>query len=87
VLTGAVVATVLFLAAQGAYALLIDRIVETFRVIYGPLAFAALLMSWAWYASLITLAGGALASHVKVMILEEADATGACRQHVERGAG
>lgn len=84
VLTGAVAATLLFLVAQGAFALLIERILGSLRLIYGPLAFAALLLSWAWYVALITLAGGALASHVKVMILEEDDARGASRQHVER---
>lgn len=87
VLTGAVVATVLFLLAQGAFALLIDRILESLRLIYGPLSFAVLLLSWAWYVALITLAGGALASHVKVMILEDDDAPGAGRQHVERRDG
>lgn len=87
VLTGAVVATILFLTAQGVFALLIDRILKALEVIYGPLALAALLLSWAWYASLITLAGGALASHVKVMILEREDASGASRQHLERGDG
>ncbi|HEV2065479.1 MAG TPA: YihY/virulence factor BrkB family protein [Thermomicrobiales bacterium] len=87
VITGAVVATVLFLIAQGAFALLIDRILESLRLIYGPFAFAALLLSWAWYVALITLVGGALASHVKVMILEDDDAPDASRQHVEHRDG
>ncbi len=84
VIIGAVVATALFLIAQGAFALLIDRILESLRLIYGPLAFAVLLLSWTWYVALITLVGGALASHVKVMILEDDNARGASRQHVER---
>lgn len=87
VITGAVVATVLFLVAQGAFALLIDRILESLRLIYGPLAFAALLLSWAWYVALITLVGGAFASHVKVMILEDGDAPDARRQHVQHRDG
>lgn len=87
VLSGALAATLLFLVAQGAFALLIDRLLETLRLIYGPLAFAVLLLSWAWYVALITLAGGALASHVKVMILEDDDAGDASRQHVERRDG
>lgn len=84
VIIGAAAATCLFLVAQGAFALLLDRLLENLRLIYGPLAFAVLLLSWAWYVALITLAGGALASHVKVMILEDDDAEEASRQHVER---
>ncbi len=84
VLTGAVFATLMFLVAQGAFALLLDRLLENLRLIYGPLAFAVLLLSWAWYVALITLAGSALASHIKVMILEDDDAEEASRQHVER---
>lgn len=87
VITGALAATLLFLVAQGAFAILIDRLLETLRLIYGPLAFAVLLLSWTWYVALITLVGGALASHVKVMILEDDNAKGASRQHVERNAG
>lgn len=60
VMTGAAAATILFLVAQGAYALLIDRILENLRLIYGPVAFAALLLSWAWYVAMITLAGHSL---------------------------
>lgn len=87
VITGAVVATVLFLIAQGAFALLLDRILASLQLIYGPLGFAVLLLSWAWYVALITLVGGALASHVKVMILEDDLAPDASRQHVEQPAG
>nr|MBA3529239.1 hypothetical protein [Propionibacteriaceae bacterium] len=47
-----------------------DRIWPSMALVYGPLAVAALLLIWSWYAALITLAGAALASHVKTMLLE-----------------
>lgn len=81
VLTGAAVATALFLLAQGVFAGLSDVVWDNLRLLYGPLATAALLLSWAWYVALITLAGGALASHIKVMILEDDTAREAALRH------
>jgi len=84
VFIGAAVATGLFLLAQGVFALLNDLIWNNLSLVYGPLATAALLLSWAWYVALITLAGGALASHIKVMILEDDSARQAGQRHVGR---
>jgi len=80
---GAVVATVLFLIAQGIFRVLIDPLWDNFNLVYGPLAVAALLLSWTWYVGLITLAGGAFASHVKVMILQQESAHRAGEEHAE----
>jgi YihY family inner membrane protein len=79
---GAMVATALFVAAQGVFALVLDTLWANLSLIYGPLAFATLLLTWAWYIAFITLIGGALASHVKVMILEGRPAGDAARAHV-----
>lgn len=79
--TGAVVATGLFLMARAAFIVLFDLLWPNLTLIYGPLAVAALLLSWGWYLALITLAGGALASHIKVMILEGRSAASAAEIH------
>jgi len=84
VLTGAGVATMLFLLAQGVFTVLIDVIWPNLNLLYGPLATAALLLLWAWYVALITLIGGGLASHVKIMIIEHADLRQTRRVHRER---
>lgn len=84
VLTGAGVATMLFLLAQGVFTALIDVIWPNLNLLYGPLATAALLLLWAWYVALITLIGGGLASHIKVMILEHGDTSAASRAHRNR---
>lgn len=81
---GAIMATVLFLIAQGVFRVLIDPLWDNLSLVYGPLAVAALLLSWAWYVGLITLVGGAFASHVKVMILQKNSAPQARAEHVER---
>ncbi len=79
---GAAVATALFLLAQGVFAVLIDVIWENLSLIYGPLAYAVLLLTWSWYVALVTLIGGAVASHVKVMVIEHHSAAEAGREHV-----
>lgn len=79
---GAVVATALFFVAQGGFQVVIDTLWSNLTLIYGPLALAALLLSWAWYIALITLIGGSLASHIKVMVLQGRPATEAADAHV-----
>jgi uncharacterized BrkB/YihY/UPF0761 family membrane protein len=54
----------------------------SFALIYGPLALAALLLTWGWILGLIILFGGSLASHVKVMVIEGRGALEAERRHV-----
>lgn len=84
VAVGAALAALLFYVAQGVFLLALDLISETLRVLYGPLASAALLLVWAWYVALITLVGGAAASHTKVMLIEGQSSREAERRHVPR---
>jgi len=80
--SGAVLATALFLIAQGIFNALIEPLWDNFNLVYGPLAVAAFLLSWTWYVGLITLAGGAFASHIKVMIFQQDSAHHAGKEHV-----
>lgn len=81
-LAGALVAAVLFLVARAAFLAALDRIWQSFDLIYGPLAVAAVLLLWAWYVGLVVLFGGSLASHAKVMLVEGKSAAVAERRHV-----
>ncbi len=84
VLVGAAVATALYLAARGAFLVLSTLIWESFDLIYGPLAVAAVFLAWAWVVGLIVLFGASLASHVKVMFVEGHGSHEAERRHVAR---
>ncbi|HLM22251.1 MAG TPA: YhjD/YihY/BrkB family envelope integrity protein, partial [Propionibacteriaceae bacterium] len=81
-LIGALAATVLVLVARSVFLALLDRLWASFALIYGPIALAALLLSWGWILSLIILFGGSLASHVKVMVIEGRSAAEAEQRHV-----
>jgi membrane protein len=83
VFLGAIVATSLFLLAQGVFAVVFDRVWNTMTLVYGPIAFAVLLLTWCWYVAIVTLTGGAVASHVKVMILERRSTREAHARHVQ----
>lgn len=83
VLMGASAATLLLLLAERAYDLFADRIWTNVGLLYGPLALAAILLSWLWCVAVITLAGGGFASHVKTMILERRSPEQTHQQHVE----
>lgn len=81
-LIGAAAATVLFLAARTLFVTFLDWIWASVDLIYGPLAIAAVLLLWGWYAGLVVLFGGSLASHVKVMRDEGGSANEARLRHV-----
>jgi membrane protein len=81
VAVGAGLATTLYLAAQFVFALFVDSIWANLSLIYGPLALAALLLTWSWYVALITLVGASFASHVKVMIIERQGSAKTSQQH------
>lgn len=81
VLIGAALATLLFVIAQIVFSLLVDSIWANLTLIYGPLALAALLLTWTWYVSLVTLIGAGFASHVKVMMLERQSAERTSEEH------
>jgi YihY family inner membrane protein len=81
-LIGALAATALVLVARSIFLALLDRLWASFALIYGPIALAALLLSWGWILGLIILFGGSLASHVKVMVIEGRSAAEAEQRHV-----
>lgn len=80
-LAGAAAAALLFLLARALFLLWVDRLWGSVSLVYGPLAVGAVLLLWAWYAALITLFGGSLASHAKVMLVEGRSAAEAGRRH------
>lgn len=67
---GAVVATSLVLLIRASFSLLLDQLWASYALLYGPLALAALLLTWSWVIGMIVLFGASLASHVKVMLIE-----------------
>lgn len=81
VAVGALASTVAFLIAQGVFRAMLDGVWQNMTLAYGQIALAALLMTWAWIVALITLGGGGLASHVKVMLLEDAGARESAAKH------
>lgn len=78
---GAAAATALFLVARPLFLFWIGRYWDGLSLVYGPLAVGAVLLFWAWYVAMITLFGGALASHAKVMAIEGHGAAEAGRRH------
>ena len=81
---GASVATALLLVVRALFVAGLDRLWVSFRLVYGPLALAAVLLSWGWLFGMIVLIGGSLASHIKVMMIEGQSAREAERRHVAR---
>jgi membrane protein len=57
-LIGAIVATVLVLVVRAIFLAVLNRLWPSFSLIYGPLALAALLLTWGWILGLIILLGG-----------------------------
>jgi len=60
----------------------LNRPWASYSLIYGPLTLVALLLTWGWILGPITLFGGSLASHVKVMLIEGGGAAEAEQRHV-----
>jgi membrane protein len=81
-LVGAAAATGLVLVLRAGFLAVIDRLWASYALLYGPLALAALLLTWSWLLALITLFGASLASHVKVMVLEGRDTDETESRHV-----
>lgn len=69
VVAGAVVATILFLAAQPLFLFYLERFGQ-YNLIYGSLTIAIILLLWVWIAALITLFGGEIASHTQSILIE-----------------
>jgi membrane protein len=79
---GAAVATGLVVVTRSVFLLVVDQLWASYQLIYGPVALAALLLTWGWLLGLIGLFGGSLASHVKVMVIEGKPAREAAERHV-----
>lgn len=69
-------------AALVGVGLLFDQFWASYTLMYGPLALAAILLTWSWVFGLIVLFGGSLASHVKVMVFEGEGAEETEARHV-----
>jgi membrane protein len=80
-IVGATLATFLYMAAQFVFSQFVDSIWTNLSLVYGPLALAALLLTWSWYVALITLVGAGFASHVKAMIIQQDDSDTVSQQH------
>lgn len=83
VAVGAVFSAVAFLVTQGAFRMVLDGVWQNMNIAYGQIALAALLMTWAWIVALITLTGAGLASHVKVLLVENSGVAESSARHVE----
>lgn len=79
---GAGAATVMLLVAETVFNHFADRIWANMGLLYGPLALASILLTWLWCVAIITLVGGGLASHIKVMVLERRSAQQTHQRHV-----
>ena len=79
---GASVATGLALLLRASVEVLFDQLWTSYILMYGPLALAAIMLTWGWVFGLIVLFGASLASHVKVMVYEGRSAEEAESRHV-----
>ena len=79
-LSGAMVATALYLAARPLFLVFVRRY-GRFEEVYGWLALVVILLIWAWIVAVLTLFGGSLASHIKTMLIEGESAAEAERRH------
>jgi uncharacterized BrkB/YihY/UPF0761 family membrane protein len=84
---GAAVATCLALLLRVGVVILFDQFWASYALMYGPLALAAIMLTWSWVFGLIVLFGASLASHVKVMVFEGRSAAEAESRHVAHKRG
>jgi membrane protein len=82
-LAGAVVATLLFLAARPLFFYYVRRF-GNYNLIYGSVAIVVILTLWAWVMALIMLFGGELASHIQALLVEGKPAHEVERSHQAR---
>lgn len=79
---GATAATCLALLLRVGVMVLSGQLWSSYTLMYGPLALAALMLTWSWVFGLIVLFGASLASHAKVMVFEGRSAEEAESRHV-----
>lgn len=82
-LIGAVTATVIFTVARPLFTFYIQEFGRQNKI-YGPLAIVIIALLWVWITALIALYGGAVASHVKSMLIEGQSADAVGKRHNER---
>lgn len=79
-LTGAITATVLFVAARPLFLSYLNRFGE-YNLIYGSLTFLIILVLWAWLVAIILLLGGHVAAHTQKVLIEGQPADEVERRH------
>jgi membrane protein len=77
-LLGAILATLLILAARPLFLTYVQRF-AAYNLIYGSLAIVIILVFWAWMVAVIVIFAGEVASHTQAMLIE-----GQTAQEVER---
>lgn len=82
-LTGAVVATVLFLLARPLFLAYLSTFAE-FNIIYGFLAAAIILLFWAWIVAVILLLGGEVSAHFQALVIEGKSFEEVMEKHLQR---
>jgi membrane protein len=79
-LTGAITATVLFVAARPIFLGYLNRFGE-YNLLYGSLTFLIILVLWAWLVAIILLLGGHVAAHTQKVLIEGQRAEEVERRH------
>ena len=79
-LTGAVSATLLFVAARPIFLSYLNRFGE-YNLLYGSLTFLIILVLWAWLVAIILLLGGHVTAHTQKVLIEGQEAGEVERRH------
>ncbi|HEU5423656.1 MAG TPA: YihY/virulence factor BrkB family protein [Nitrolancea sp.] len=82
-LTGALVATALFLSADPIFRHYVGNS-GRYNLVYGSLAIIIIALLWVWIAALITLFGGEVAAHTRAIAIERRSPAEVGRRHVAR---
>ena len=82
-LPGAVLATLLFVAARALFLVYILNVAD-YDLVYGSLSIIFVLVFWAWLAALILLFGGEIVTHIELMLIEGRPAEELDERHRER---
>lgn len=82
-LTGALVATLLFLLARPLFIAYLTTFGE-FNLIYGFLGLAIILLFWAWIVAVILLFGGEVSAHFQALVIEGKSVDAVVERHLAR---
>jgi membrane protein len=78
--TGAIAATLLFVAARPIFLHYLSRFGE-YNLLYGSLTFLIILILWAWLVAIILLLGGHVTAHTQKVLIEGQPANEVERRH------